>query len=117
MPPSAMIVNFTATSDAGMTALTRESCLRAFRRLHSSRQSQRGLRCATRLRSGRTTAAYIPHFGAELDVKEFYDLFWRRLGEPKIKIPKATEAAFPQLRRMPNGRCGKRSSPWVRRMR
>jgi putative SOS response-associated peptidase YedK len=37
---------------------------------------------------------YIRDFGAELDIKEFYELFWRRLGEPKIKIPKAMEAAF-----------------------
>jgi len=37
---------------------------------------------------------YIRAFGAELDIKEFYELFWRRLGEPRIKIPKAMEAAF-----------------------
>lgn len=37
---------------------------------------------------------YIRDFGAELDIKEFYELFWRRLGEPRIKIPKAMEAAF-----------------------
>ena len=37
---------------------------------------------------------YIRDFGAELDIKEFYELFWRRLGEPRIKIPKAMAAAF-----------------------
>lgn len=37
---------------------------------------------------------YIRQFGAELDIKEFYDLFWRRLGDNKVKIPKAMEAAF-----------------------
>ena len=37
---------------------------------------------------------YIRAFGAELDIKEFYELFWRRLDEPRIKIPKAMEAAF-----------------------
>ena len=37
---------------------------------------------------------YVRDFGAELDIKEFYELFWRRLGEPKIKIPKAMAAAF-----------------------
>ena len=37
---------------------------------------------------------YIRAFGAELDIKEFYALFWRRLDEPGIRIPKAMEAAF-----------------------
>ena len=37
---------------------------------------------------------YIRQFGAELDIKEFFDLFWRRSGDSKIKVPKAMEAAF-----------------------
>jgi hypothetical protein len=37
---------------------------------------------------------YLRDFGAELSIKEFYDLFWRRKGDPKVKIPKALEAAF-----------------------
>lgn len=37
---------------------------------------------------------YIRQFGAELDIKEFYELFWRRSGYGKIKVPKAMEAAF-----------------------
>ena len=37
---------------------------------------------------------YIRDFGAELDIKEFYELFWRRTTDPKVKIPKAMEAAF-----------------------
>jgi putative SOS response-associated peptidase YedK len=37
---------------------------------------------------------YVRAFGAELDVKEFYELFWRRTGDPKVKIPKAMSAAF-----------------------
>jgi hypothetical protein len=37
---------------------------------------------------------YIRDFGAELDIKEFYDLFSRRKGDSKVKIPKAMEAAF-----------------------
>ena len=41
---------------------------------------------------------YIRDFGAELDIKEFYELFWRRLGEPRIKIPKAMGAAFAEPR-------------------
>lgn len=41
---------------------------------------------------------YIRAFGAELDIKEFYELFWRHLGEPRIKIPKAMEAAFAEPR-------------------
>ena len=37
---------------------------------------------------------YIRAFGVELDIKEFYDLFWRRKNDPKVKIPKAMQAAF-----------------------
>ena len=37
---------------------------------------------------------YIRAFGVELDIKEFYELFWRRKNDPKVKIPKAMEAAF-----------------------
>lgn len=37
---------------------------------------------------------YIRQFGAELDIKEFFDLFWRRSGDSKIKVPKAMEADF-----------------------
>jgi len=39
---------------------------------------------------------YVRDFGAELSVKEFYDLFWRRKADPKVKIPKSIEAAFAQ---------------------
>ena len=41
---------------------------------------------------------YIRAFGAELDIKEFYELFWRRTTDPKVKIPKAMEAAFAEPR-------------------
>lgn len=41
---------------------------------------------------------YIRDFGAELDIKEFYELFWRRTTDPKVKIPKAMEAAFVEPR-------------------
>ena len=37
---------------------------------------------------------YVRDFGVVLDIKEFYDLFWRRKGDNKVKIPKAMEAAF-----------------------
>ena len=37
---------------------------------------------------------YVRQYGAELDIKEFYELFWRRGSDNKIKIPKAMEAAF-----------------------
>lgn len=37
---------------------------------------------------------YVRDFGAELSIKEFYELFWRRKADPKVKIPKAMEAAF-----------------------
>jgi len=37
---------------------------------------------------------YVRDFGVELSVREFYDLFWRRKADPKVKVPKAMEAAF-----------------------
>jgi putative SOS response-associated peptidase YedK len=39
---------------------------------------------------------YIRDFNAELDIKEFYELFWRHIDDAGIKIPKAMEAAFAQ---------------------
>ena len=41
---------------------------------------------------------YTRQFGAELDIKEFYELFWRRSSDSKIKVPKAMEAAFAEPR-------------------
>jgi len=41
---------------------------------------------------------YIRDFGAELDIKEFFEIFWRRKGDAKVKIPKAMEAAFAEPR-------------------
>jgi putative SOS response-associated peptidase YedK len=37
---------------------------------------------------------YIREFGATLSIKEFFDIFWRRKTDTKVKIPKAMEAAF-----------------------
>ena len=37
---------------------------------------------------------YVRMFGAELSIKEFVDLFWRRSNGAKVAIPKAMEAAF-----------------------
>ncbi|HYJ99368.1 MAG TPA: SOS response-associated peptidase family protein [Burkholderiaceae bacterium] len=37
---------------------------------------------------------YVRHHGATVDLKEFVDLFWRRLTDASIKIPKAMEAPF-----------------------
>jgi putative SOS response-associated peptidase YedK len=37
---------------------------------------------------------YVREYGALLDIKEFYDLFWRRKSDSKIKIPRAMETAF-----------------------
>ena len=37
---------------------------------------------------------YLRDFGAEMSIKEFYDVFWRRKSDSKVKIPKAMEAAF-----------------------
>ena len=36
---------------------------------------------------------YVRQYGAELDIKEFYELFWRRGSDSKIKIPKAIVGA------------------------
>lgn len=37
---------------------------------------------------------YVTMFGATTDIREFYEIFYRRGVEGKIKIPKAVEAAF-----------------------
>jgi len=37
---------------------------------------------------------YLKLFGADIGIEEFFDIFWRRRSDPRIKIPKALEAAF-----------------------
>lgn len=37
---------------------------------------------------------YVQMFGAAMSIREFYDVFYRRAEEGKLKIPKAMEAAF-----------------------
>jgi putative SOS response-associated peptidase YedK len=37
---------------------------------------------------------YVKEFGATLDIKEFVRVFWERRNDPRVKIPKALEAAF-----------------------
>jgi hypothetical protein len=35
-----------------------------------------------------------PEYGAGISIKEFYNLFWRRVVDPRIKIAKAMEASL-----------------------
>jgi hypothetical protein len=37
---------------------------------------------------------YVREYGADISIEEFYDLFWRRVVDPRIKIPKAMEVPF-----------------------
>nr|MBA3590759.1 hypothetical protein [Methylibium sp.] len=37
---------------------------------------------------------YTREYGAQLDLKSFVDIFWRRQGDSKVKIPEAMQAAF-----------------------
>ena len=39
---------------------------------------------------------YVRIFGADISIKEYFDIYWRHLGEPesKIKIPKAIDFDF-----------------------
>lgn len=37
---------------------------------------------------------YVRAYGAELDLAAFVELFWRRLGDPRLKVPKAMEIAL-----------------------
>lgn len=37
---------------------------------------------------------YVQMFGAAMSIRDFYDIFYRRAEEGKLKIPKAMEAAF-----------------------
>lgn len=39
-------------------------------------------------------ARFAREYGAVLSLKDFYDLFWRRLHDPKILVPRGVEAAF-----------------------
>lgn len=36
----------------------------------------------------------VPEYGAMLSIKDCYDLFWRRLTDRKIQVPRGVEAAF-----------------------
>ena len=38
--------------------------------------------------------AYVRLFGAAVDLKQFYDAFWRRRSNRKLLIPRGVEAAF-----------------------
>ncbi|MFT3819815.1 MAG: SOS response-associated peptidase family protein [Rubrivivax sp.] len=37
---------------------------------------------------------YVRDYRSSLSIKDFYDIFYRRLADPKIRIPKAVEAIF-----------------------
>ena len=37
---------------------------------------------------------YLRDFGAEMSLREFVDVFWRRAADPRVKIPKAMALAF-----------------------
>ena len=39
---------------------------------------------------------YVRQYNVEIDIKTFVDLFWNRLGNDRLKIPKAMEEAFVQ---------------------
>lgn len=39
-------------------------------------------------------ARFAREYGAVLSMKDFYDLFWRRLSDPKILVPRSVEGAF-----------------------
>jgi len=37
---------------------------------------------------------YTRDYGVTLSIKDFYDIFYRRRADPKVKIPKSMEMAF-----------------------
>lgn len=37
---------------------------------------------------------FVREYGAVLSIKDFFDLFWRRLSDPHIQVPRAVESAF-----------------------
>ena len=41
---------------------------------------------------------YQRAYGAELSLEDFYELFWRRSQDGKVKVPKAMELAFAEPR-------------------
>lgn len=32
---------------------------------------------------------FVREYGAVLSIKDFFDLFWRRLADPRIQVPRA----------------------------
>lgn len=40
---------------------------------------------------------YVREYGATLDIREFYELFWERRANPKVKIPKGMELPFREV--------------------
>ena len=41
---------------------------------------------------------YLRDYGAEMSIKEFVDLFWKRANDPRVRLPKALELAFEETR-------------------
>jgi putative SOS response-associated peptidase YedK len=39
-------------------------------------------------------ARFVSEYGAHLSIKDYFDLFWRRLSDPSIQVPRAVESAF-----------------------
>jgi hypothetical protein len=37
---------------------------------------------------------FVREYGAVLSIKDFFDLFWCRLSDPRIQVPRAVESAF-----------------------
>jgi putative SOS response-associated peptidase YedK len=37
---------------------------------------------------------FVRHWGPVMDLHEFFDTYWRRLNDPKVKIPRAVDALF-----------------------
>ena len=38
--------------------------------------------------------AYVKMFGADIDIKEFVEIYWYRRNDPRLKLPKGMERAF-----------------------
>ena len=62
--------------------------------VHWPEQPRRSIRRVLQRAGPGGLQKYVTMFGAEMSIREFYDVFYRRGLDAKIKIPKAVEASF-----------------------
>jgi hypothetical protein len=49
---------------------------------------------------------YVRAFGGDLSLRDYFDIFWRRQADSRIKVPKAMRPTLPIHRTTRSGRSG-----------